>query len=117
MKRLALALAAGAAVSTLAYASASALTVDGGTIQAGKATISCDTDGVEVHWGLETDDNSVSYVKVTDIDAACTDATMFVKLNNGDTESATIAGGEVRFNIDPAMTAQSIKDLKIWIEG
>ena len=59
MKRILIALMAGAAVFTIAFASAAALGVNGNVIQAGVDTdVSCDTDGVNANWGLETDTNS-----------------------------------------------------------
>ena len=117
MKRLALALAAGAAVSTLAYASASALTVDGGTIQAGSSNVTCDTDGVKANWGLETDTNSVSNIRVSGIDEACIGADIFVKVNGGTKLTTTITDVQENLPIDPAMTPESIQNVKIWIEG
>jgi hypothetical protein len=116
MKRLAVALVAGAAVSTVAYASASALAVDGGTIQAGAdTTLSCD-DEVKVNWGLETDTNSVDNVRISDVAAACVGTEMFVKINNGTTHRATVEGSEVTVSF-PAMAPESIENVKVWIEG
>ncbi len=126
MKRLAVALAAGAAVSTLAYASASALAVDGGTIQAGAdTTLSCDEDGVKANWGLETDDNSVRSVRITGIDAACAGTEIFVAVNGERVGKGTIpapatAGEDVEFRVQfgsPYPSPESIQALKIWIEG
>lgn len=118
MKRLAIALAAGAAVSSLAFASASVLNVDGGTIQAGQDTTSCDADGVKANWGLETDDNTVRSVRVSGIDGACVGADMFVSINGAAAKKVTIAGDQasVAFTA-PYPSAESINDIKIWIEG
>ena len=53
MKRILAALMAGAAVFTIAFASAAALGVNGNVIQAGvDSDVSCDTDGVNANWGL-----------------------------------------------------------------
>ncbi len=126
MKRLAVALAAGAAVSTVAYASASALAVDGGTIQAGTdTTLSCDADGVKANWGLETDDNSVRSVRITGIDSACAGAEMFVAVNGervgtGTIPAPTTEGADVEVKVtfgEPFPTPESIRALKVWIEG
>lgn len=119
MKRLAVALAAGAAVATLAYASASALIVDGGTIQSGvDTTLACDADGVKANWGLETDDNTVRSVRITGIDAACVGTEMFVKVNNGKTAKAAVTGDQVSVPFtSPFPTPESIDSIRIWIEG
>ncbi len=118
LKRIAIALVAGAAVSTAAFASASALSVDGGTVQAGSSSVTCDTDGVKANWGLETDDSSVRSVRVTGVDPACAGATMFVKVDGGTTHSANITGTTVKVELpSPYPTAESIKNVKIWIEG
>jgi hypothetical protein len=119
MKRLAVALAAGAAVATLAYASASALIVDGGTVQSGvDTTLACDADGVKANWGLETDDNSVRFVRITGIDAACAGSDMFVKVNDGKTTKVAITGDQVSVPFaSPYPTPESIDSIRIWIEG
>lgn len=126
MKRLAVALVAGAAVSTLAYASASALAVDGGTIQAGADTTTCDDDGVKANWGLETDSNSVQFVRIEGIDAACAGAEVFVAVNGERVGDATVvpapetAGDDVQVRVslgEPYPTPESIRNVKIWIEG
>lgn len=118
MKRLAVALAAGAAVSTLAYASASVLSVDGGTIQAGGSGVSCDTDGVKANWGLETDDNTVRSVRIDGIDTKCTGADMFVAVNGTRVGKATISGTSVSLPLaTPFPSPESIQNVKVWIEG
>ena len=126
MKRLAVALVAGAAVSTLAYASASVLKVDGGTIQAGAdSTLSCDADGVKANWGLETDDNSVRSVRISGISADCAGTEIFVAVNgervgDGTIPAPTLPGADVQFRVtldEPFPTPESIKSVKVWIEG
>ena len=126
MKRLAVALVAGAAVSTLAYASASVLKVDGGTIQAGAdSTLSCDADGVKANWGLETDDNSVQSVRISGISADCAGTEIFVAVNGervgkGTIPAPTTAGEDVQFKVtfgEPFPTPESIENVKVWIEG
>ncbi len=105
-------------MSTAAFASASALSVDGGTIQAGSSHVKCDTNGVKVNWGLETDDDSVRFVRVSKIDRDCKGATLFAKVNGGKTMSAEVDGTEVKLPFTaPFPTAKSVKDIKVWIEG
>lgn len=120
LKRVTIATFAGLAMATAGFASASVLAVDGGTIQYGQSGVSCDLDGVDTSWGLETDDNSVRSVRVENIDAACTGDKLFLKVNGGATKSADITGTSVSFPLGSAgnwPTADSIHDVKVWIEG
>jgi hypothetical protein len=116
MKRLITALAGGATIATLAFASASALTVDGGVIQSGQDGVTCDTDGVKANWGLETDDNSVRSVRITGIDPACVGADMFVMVNGAKIGQKTIAGVQESFPMT-SRTPESIQDVRVTIEG
>lgn len=117
-KRTALAIVAGTAMATAGFASASMLQVDGGTIQYGASGVTCDANGVKVNWGLETDDNTIRFIVVSDIAADCQGSTLFVKV------------GDQRFKVDPIdatsetvryaapfPSAESIQNVKIWIEG
>jgi len=122
MKRILAALMAGAAVFTIAFASAAALGVNGNVIQAGvDSDLACDLNGVNADWGLETSDNTVRYVKIVDIDPLCNGAEAFAKINevSGDALGpVTIANGEARFNFtSPFPTPESITSLRVWIEG
>ena len=118
MKRLVTALVAGAALSTVAYASASVLTVDGSTIQAGSSGVSCDANGVNANWGLETDDNTVRSVRISEIDTACVGDVMFVKVDGRPVMNKTIAGPSESFAFTGGFPApETINDIKIWIEG
>jgi hypothetical protein len=122
MKRLLAALLAGAAVFTIAFASAAALGVNGNTIQAGVDTdLACDDDGVNANWGLETTDNSVRYVTIVDIDPSCNGQDAFVKINEASGDAlgpVTIADGKAKFNFaSPYPTPESIVSLRVWIEG
>ncbi|HEX5428827.1 MAG TPA: hypothetical protein VFX00_10915 [Pedococcus sp.] len=115
-KRIITALAGGAVVATLAYASASALAVDGGTIQAGGDSVSCDTTGVNANWGLETDTNQVTSVRISNVDPACQGADMFVSVNGAHAQKVVIGATDPRVTF-PAMTPESIQNVKVWIEG
>lgn len=106
------------------YASAANLTVGGGTIQAGiDASLYCDVDGVLVDgWGLETNTNSVTYVRINDISSDCLGSAMFIKVLDGG--GAVLASSTVNpitssthtFNF-PAIDANAIEQLAVWIEG
>ena len=109
-----------------AFASAANLNVTDGTIQAGVSQdVKCDDNGVSVTgWGLETDDNSVRYVKVGDIDNACLGDNLFIKVLGAGGASLkysgelAITGNEVKFTFNaPYPTPESIEGIKIWIEG
>lgn len=122
MKRLLAALLAGAAVFTIAFASAAALGVNGNVIQAGVDNdLQCDHDGVNANWGLETTDNTVRYVTIVDIDPACNGADAFVKINDASGDAlgpVTITGGQAKFNFSGSFPSpESIVSLRVWIEG
>ncbi len=117
MKRIITALAGGAAVATLAFASASVLQVDGGTIQAGSAGVTCDSDGVKVNYGLETDTNSVNSVRIEGIDSACEGAEMFVAINGDRVGAVTLTAAASQSVAITSRTPESINNVKIWIEG
>lgn len=101
MKKLIFALVVIAALATSAFASAAALQVDGGVLQAGTDTeLRCDFDGVSVNaYGLNTlpgDYEGVEYIWVTGVDPACAGAKLFARaaLANGTflTSSGTAVG-------------------------
>jgi hypothetical protein len=117
-KRTLAAIGVAGVVGTVGFASASALGVNGGIIQYGQSGVSCDADGVNLNWGLETDDNSVRNVRVVDIDQACNGAELFVKINNGATKHVTIGNGQANIPFTaPYPGPDSIHDVKVWIEG
>jgi hypothetical protein len=120
MKKLITAVLGGTAVASLAFASASMLTVDGGTIQAGQdGSLYCDTDGVKANWGLETGDNSVRSVRIDGIDSACAGAEMFVSVDGAEAKKVLLtASGEASVSFtSPYPTPESLETIKIWIEG
>lgn len=123
MKRLLFALIAGAMVFTVAFASAAVLNVNGNVIQAGvDGNVTCDSDGVDTAYGLETSDNSVRYVRIENIDPACNGADAFLKVNeaSGDAQGpVTIADGKATFHFaGPTYpTPESITSIRVWIEG
>lgn len=107
------------AVASLAFASASVLTVDGGTVQAGVASsLSC--DGVKANWGLETTDNTVRSVRISGIDPACEGAEMWVRTNTmSEAAKVELDGSDqatVRFTA-PFPAPESLESVRIWIEG
>jgi hypothetical protein len=112
-----------------AYGAAASLVVQGGAIQAGvDATLTCDNNGVKVlGWGLETDDSKVYSVRIGDVDPACVGNKMHVRVFNG---SGVPLGPQVtisnlpeqpddgyRFGFSPAIDAESIAQIKVWIDG
>ncbi len=121
MKKVITALVGGSVVATLAFASASVLAVDGGTIQAGQDnSLYCDTDGVKVNWGYESTDQTVRGVRITGIDAACVGADIFVKTNemSGDAISTEITGDVARISFPaPYPTPESLESVQVTIEG
>lgn len=126
MMRVLLVLALVGALVFSAFASAATLNVQGGAIQAGvDSTLYCDVDGVQVTgWGLETNDNTVRYVKIGDISSACKDNDMFVKILDRDgnelyfSGKTPVTGPEVKFNFPgPYLNPSDIEQLKVWIEG
>lgn len=120
MKRLLTALLAGAAVFSIAFASAAALNVNGNVIQAGvDSDLRCDADGVDANWGLERDDNSVRNVRIVNVADACAGAEMWIQINGtANYGPVTISGGEANFPFSaPYPTPESLGTLRVWIEG
>jgi hypothetical protein len=117
-KRTLAAIGVAGVVGTVGFASASVLGVNGDVIQYGESDVSCDADGVQVNWGLETDDNTVRNARITGIDTACTGAEIFVKVNNGAVKHVTIAGDQANIPFTaPFPGADDIETVKVWIEG
>lgn len=119
-KKMLTAVLGGTAVATLAFASASALTVDGGTIQVGADnTLACDTDGVKANWGLETDDNTVRSVRISGIAAECAGAEMFVEVNDLPRQKVVLTAAESQSFpfAAPYPSPRDIDSIRIWIEG
>src|SRR5690606_21551306 len=119
MKRVTTAVLAGVTVATLAYASASVLTVDAKPLQAGSDTVTCDANGVQVGWGFESDDASVRNVTVRGIDSECVNsgAKLYVSVDGvrvpGDGIAITGASHSIPFA--PYRTPARINDVKVWI--
>lgn len=122
MKRILAALMAGAAVFTIAFASAATLGVNGNTIQAGVDNdLACDNNGVDASWGLETSDNTVRYVRIENIDPLCNGSDAFVKINEASGDAlgpVTIADGKATFQFTGTFPhPEDIGSLRVWIEG
>lgn len=136
MTRLFVSLALVVALAVAAFGAAAALNVDGGVIQAGSDTnLQCDTDGVRVDgWGLETDDGSVHFVRIHDIDPSCSGADLFVNItengskiaegqaqipSDGDPGDNDPDAGEVgvKVNFNTPVQAEDITDIEVFIEG
>jgi hypothetical protein len=116
---------AGTMVFSVAFASAAALIVNGGAIQAGQdTTLACDTDGVSVAgWGLETDTGFVDFVRINGIAAACNGNDLFANITGAGgvelTEAgpAAINGVEEVLTFDTPVPAVAIEDIHLFIEG
>lgn len=122
MKRLLAALLAGAAVFSIAFASAATLGVNGNVIQAGvDGDVRCDADGVDTAYGLETSDNTVRYVRIENIDPACNGADAFLKVNESAGDAlgpVVIADGKATFPLGPSFPSpESITSIRVWIDG
>jgi hypothetical protein len=128
VKRFIIALIAGAAVFSIAFAAAAALSVNGGVLQAGRdGDVTC-TAAVEVEgWGLETDTNSVNSVRISGFAAACFGADAFVRLVDSGGSYLTgnlvpddlnpINETEERFVIPGGISPAVVDDVRVWIEG
>jgi hypothetical protein len=112
-----------------AYGAAAALGVGGGVIQSGgDSDLTCDGDGVKVAgWGFETDTNKVSFVRVTDIAAACEGKALGVRVDgpggfltsvfHDPIASGETGTGSAKVNLDSAQDAGDIVHVQITIEG
>lgn len=119
MKKLITAVLGGTVVATLAFASASALQVDGGTLQFGQDGVTCDADGVKANWGLETGTNDVRSVRITGIDPSCKGAEMFIKVDDRPHLKMVLTDAESQ-SVDfpaPFPAPDAIHGVRIWIEG
>jgi hypothetical protein len=120
MKRVFAALLAGAAVFSIAFASAAVLDVNGEVIQAGvDSDLRCDADGVNGNWGLETDTNQVTFVRIDGIDAACEGAQMWIRINETDNYGPVTLtdSGQATFSFNGFYPPEDLESLRIWIEG
>jgi hypothetical protein len=116
---------AGTMVFSVAFASAAALIVNGGAIQAGEdTTLACDTDGVSVAgWGLETDTGLVDFVRITGFNAACNGNELFANITGSGGVELTEAGPALidtaieTLAFDTAVPAVDIEDIHLFIEG
>lgn len=125
MTRFILALVLVGALAASAFASAATLGVSGGAIQSGSdATLYCDTNGVKVAgWGLETDTDTVSAVRIADIDAACVGNALFVKVYDGtgaviaEGKVDPVAAAEARISLNNSVDPELIEKITVWIEG
>lgn len=134
MKRFLVALMAGAAVFTLAFAAAAQLGVNGGTIQAGQdVDLRCDPNGVTVRgWGLEQSTGEVHTVRVGRIDEECWNSNqygpgneqmIFGNILDGDGNVLTETAPKIvtmdteTLTFDTPQQAVDIDGLELFIEG
>ncbi len=132
MKRTIVALLIGGMVFGTILGLAATLSVNGGTIQAGEDNdLRCTTNANVDGWGLETDTNMVSYVRIF-INANCEGSDMFIKFTQDGTVIAdaklTLDGSGSTGNVPLTAVgwgdttpvpqdASDITDIHIWIEG
>jgi hypothetical protein len=84
-----LVIAAALGLSAVAYASAAALDVNGGTIQFGQDNqVTCTADASVLGWGYESDDGKVYSVRVA-VNQDCVGNEMFVTITKNGTELFT----------------------------
>lgn len=126
MKRLVMALMAGALVAAVAVSAAS-LIVGGGVIQGGTDfDLTCDDEVDVLGWGFESDDGLVYFVRIGDVAATCDDADMWVQVyDNGSVllgkgsatlDAATNPTG-YKVYLDAPVPPQNIGSVNIVIEG
>lgn len=114
------------AIGAVAWGSAATLNVKGGTIQYGEdLDLTCANKAQVAGWGLETDDNTVNFVRFENLPAKCEGNTIFVNITQDGTKiaggSAEItsswnSGNNSKVYFDP-QNAADITDLEVWIEG
>ena len=99
MKRFLVALIAGAAVFAMAFASAAALNLDGGTIQAGTLTpLTCQTAPVTVGYHTLVDGNAefaVDGITLDGVEATCVGKTIGVSLESAPKNIIGFVGGQI----------------------
>lgn len=102
--------------------SAAGLDVNAGALQYGEASATCDTNGVNVHWGLESNDGRVYGVRISDVDeAACAGASMFVNVfdeaGNSLFESPEGPATNRSISIPGTISAADVAKVHVSIEG
>ncbi len=123
MKRFLIALVAGSAVFSIAFASAAALDVNGGTIQYGQDNaLTCTASATVDGWGADADTGTTTYVRIN-YNPACAGNDMFVRITTNGTVvrafsksplDATGSTGNLPF---AALANVDITDIHILIEG
>jgi hypothetical protein len=79
-------------IAAAAYGAAASLNVNGGTVQAGSASATCDDNHVTVNYTLDNL-GQVDEVIVSDIDAACAGTDVFVTVeDSGNNPIAALSG-------------------------
>lgn len=102
--------------------SANVLDVNASTLQYGSDTTACDSNGVNVHWGLEATGGLVYNARVSDVDAGCAgaDARMFVNVlgeNNAVIYELEGAAENGTFRFPTPIQAETIFGAQVSIEG
>jgi hypothetical protein len=131
MKRFFLVFAIGGALLGAAFASAAALNVNSGSLQAGTAELACDTSGVNVtNYSAELDGLTFNSLWVRDIDADCEGARVIVRIydevggtnaicSNSNTQNATLVplgGGDVQVTLNSACSVVAAEEIRVLIQ-
>ena len=113
-KRTAVALAAGAIMSTAGFASASALNVEGGIIQYGEDTVlTCDEDGLTAAWTVDPATEAV-LLTISGINAACQGSTLSVKAGS-QTFTKALGAGDTTVSFPFTGQPPNTNSIKMWL--
>ena len=108
---------AAAGIFSVVIASASALTINGHTLQSGMdSNLNCDADGVHLAWSVNAGDGvNVTGVTISGIDASCVGETLFFDTPVTTPLTGTIAGSTHSFTFPSGVMADSISQVTVTI--
>ena len=114
LKRTILALSLGAVMSTVGFASASVLNVEGGVIQYGEDTVlTCDEDGLTAAWSVDPDTEAI-LLTVGGINASCQGSTLTVKAGS-ETFTKVLGAGDTTVSWPYTKNPPSVTAIKMWL--
>src|SRR5262245_33556304 len=108
---------AAAGLFSVVIASASALTINGHTLQSGMdSNLNCDAAGVQLAWSINAGDGvNVTGVTISGIDASCVGETLFFDTPVTSPQTATISGSTQSFTFPSGVLADTISQVTITI--